>query len=200
MQSIEKALSILAGTPTSGTTFFQRAAEALAVGLGCRWAGIVRLSEDRAICETLAAIADGRPSEPLSYPLAGTPCAEIYGSADATATRCFYPSGLASRFPDDRPLANLGAESCRGEAILNAAGAVVGHVYVMDDEPLGTMPNLARSSAWLVSGSAPNTIAGKQRKPSKRVRPGSSMRPQSRALDPGPGTRSKTARSIIPKK
>ncbi len=136
MRNSEDALALLAGKGVSGVEFFEVAALALAVGIGCRWAGVVRRSDDGTDAVLMALAADQKLVDVFTYPLDGTPCYEIYRQASKTRPRCFFADNLPSRFPDDRMLDDLGASSYLGEMFFDAEGLPAGHVFVMDDEAM----------------------------------------------------------------
>ena len=70
--------------------------------------------------------AEGRPAS-RERRLAGTPCAEVV----ARAVPCVF-TDAAARFPDDRPLVAAGVRVYCGAPILDAGGAVIGIVSVVD--------------------------------------------------------------------
>src|SRR2546425_1228308 len=61
-------------------------------------------------------------------------------------TVCHYAENVRALFPHDQDLCDLGAESYVGFPILNAASQVIGHLAVLDDQP---MPEDARGMAVL---------------------------------------------------
>jgi len=136
MKVDEGALSLLAGKGVSGKDFFEVAALALATGLGCRWAAVVRRDFGGDTAELLALVADGTPVDPFDYPLRGTPCNEIYAHSDHDFPECFVPDNLIESFPEDVMLEELGACSYRGEIFFDSRGEPAGHVFIMDDKPM----------------------------------------------------------------
>jgi PAS domain S-box-containing protein len=60
----------------------------------------------------------------------------VYEGASADQPQCLVVDGIVAQFPEDPMLADLGARSYRGEVFFDAAGAAVGHVFVMDDRPM----------------------------------------------------------------
>jgi PAS domain-containing protein len=130
----------LAGKGESGLAFFETAALALSVGLGCRWAAVVRRGQDEKSVELLSLAADGELQETFSYPLPGSPCLEVYQGASAEEPQCLVVDEIVSQFPEDQMLADMGARSYRGEVFFNAQGTAIGHVFVMDDRPMADSP------------------------------------------------------------
>src|SRR5215475_12655406 len=45
---------------------------------------------------------------------------------------CHHPRGVAAKFPADRWLADIGAESYLGVPLRDAAGVILGHVALLD--------------------------------------------------------------------
>ncbi|MGQ0657535.1 MAG: sigma-54 interaction domain-containing protein [Chromatiales bacterium] len=70
-----------------------------------------------------------------SYPLHGTPCETVLGGQ----MQC-YPKNVQRGFPDDADLVKLGVESYLAIPLMTAAGTVMGHLAIMDGEPMATQP------------------------------------------------------------
>lgn len=71
--------------------------------------------------ETLAVWSNGRLLSNITYPLVGTPCETALGSES-----CLYTQDVQLRFPDDKLLGELGAESYLGRPLYAADGALIG--------------------------------------------------------------------------
>lgn len=139
MDRSEQALVLLAGRFESGQEFFRNAAQALALRTGCRWAGIGELTQDGASVELLAFWDSDRLIEPFGFPLAGSPCLEVYRSRPDDPHK-FFPREIAERFAEFPMLAEMGARSYRGELFSDSRDRPAGHVFVIsdreeDDEP-----------------------------------------------------------------
>jgi len=126
----EQALAILVEGGTGEANFLDAAVRALAFGLGYRWAGVSRFRGD-GNAKVLAMWDTGGPGELFEYTLADTPCAEIADGKDY----CFYPDRVAECFPQDTLLSEMGAASYRGQAIRDAGGRLMGHVFALNDRP-----------------------------------------------------------------
>ena len=126
----EQALALLVESDRDDRSFFDVAAEALAVGLGCRWSGIGYLDGDGRF-EALATRGPGWPEDVPSYKLDVTP------GGKAIESRCYlsFADRTAERFPEDTILAELGVVSYQGQAFLDAEGNPLGHVFAMNDRP-----------------------------------------------------------------
>src|SRR5690606_30424338 len=105
----EDALSIIVGHRSLRMCFLNAAARALAVGLGCRWAGAAELLPGGRQVRLLSYWRDGAPGELLTYDLAGTPCARLYQGQTPDQRYCVHPDGLARLFPEDEILKEMGA-------------------------------------------------------------------------------------------
>jgi len=135
MASREKALTLLAGSGASGRAFLQVAADALALGLGTRWAGFGRPSADQGRIEVLAFTDRGTPGGSFDYPLDDSPCAKVYG-AKRRARYFFCPDKVTERFSGPPLLRDIGAVSYRGEAILDDQDKPIAHVFAVNDRPV----------------------------------------------------------------
>jgi transcriptional regulator with GAF, ATPase, and Fis domain len=74
--------------------------------------------------------------ENFSYPLAGTPCANVIAGEV-----CCYPERLAALFPEDKDLATLQAESYLGVPLHDSSGKILGHLAVMGNKPMKVKPH-----------------------------------------------------------
>lgn len=123
----------------SGDECFRVMARSLAQALGVKYAIVAELLPGGEAVRSLAFWAGDRFADNVEWALAGTPCR---GVIDGRFSH--YPRGLARAFPEDRALADLGAESYLGVPLLTPAGVVLGHVFVMDTRPMPSEPrNLA---------------------------------------------------------
>jgi PAS domain S-box-containing protein len=131
----ERALGLLAERGATGSDPFLRASEALAAGLGCRWAGIARhVGNGRA--KVQAMWDDDRPAEDFEYNLAGTPCEQLASNQDF----CMYPDRVAESFPDDALLRDMGVVAYAGHIIRDVSGRVRAHVFALDTKPMPVTP------------------------------------------------------------
>ncbi|MEX2615737.1 MAG: HAMP domain-containing sensor histidine kinase [Alphaproteobacteria bacterium] len=128
------ALELLASKESTGNGFFDVAARALTIGLGCRWAGFGRLLADGHTVEVIAFWDAKGPSATFSYPVDNSPCGEIYNSTPDYPYR-LYADCLTERFSGPPLLAQIGAVSYRGEAIFDSAGRNVAHAFAIGDRP-----------------------------------------------------------------
>jgi two-component system, cell cycle sensor histidine kinase PleC len=126
----ESALRVIVGSRNDGRDFITAAAEALAIGLNYRWAGIGRLLPDGRRVQLLAMWQDGAAVHDLfAYDLADTPCAEVFG----THRYSYYADRIVELFPQDLILVDMGAVCYRGEPFLDDSGRPIGHVFGLND-------------------------------------------------------------------
>ena len=128
---------LVATAATTGQEFFQALVGQLATALGVRHALVGELVEpDYYRVRTLAVWSDGRPGEPAEFELAGTPCESVVTGSGLVA----YPDRLRERFPHDRQVARLGAESFVGIPLRDGTGRVLGCLTVMHGGPMERAP------------------------------------------------------------
>ena len=113
--------------------FHARLVRGLAEALGCHTAFVSELVEEEgpAAIRTLAVWSRGEPAEPLEYPLAGTPCEVVVRSGVLQVDR-----DVCARFPTDRFLSEIQADSYLGVVLNGSDGKPVGHLAILDDRPI----------------------------------------------------------------
>jgi PAS domain S-box-containing protein len=79
---------------------------------------------------TRAVWRDGTVVPNLTYPLAGTPCAQPFAG-----TPCYVPTGVAEQFPGDPMLAEFGISTYLGVPVFGAAGQPIGIIVVLGTRP-----------------------------------------------------------------
>ncbi len=124
---------------TAGTEFFRALARGLAETLGTRFGIVGELVDPSAgLIRTLAVWrGDGYASD-FHYPLSGTPCEKV-----KAGELCHYRSGVASLFPEDTMLAELGIQSYLGLAIVSPEGRPLGLVSALHDQETPPAADLA---------------------------------------------------------
>lgn len=80
---------------------------------------VVPDKEDRV--RTLAVFGHGATMEPFEYELHGTPCERV-----VSQNLCAFAAGVRDRFPEDRVLAQMGAEAYVGAPLLDSNGRALG--------------------------------------------------------------------------
>ncbi|HEY5894621.1 MAG TPA: sigma 54-interacting transcriptional regulator [Chthoniobacterales bacterium] len=113
-----------------GDEFFRSLARCAAQALGARYAFVAEtLSEMES--RSLAYWEGADFGEGFSYRFPGTPCQRV-----AAGYVCATASGLATKFPEDLWLQQIGAESYVGVPMKNAQGRTLGHIAVLHTEPM----------------------------------------------------------------
>lgn len=133
-RQVEALRLIVEGTAAqTGESFFRSCTQYLAQVLQVRYALIAEFSPeapDRA--KTLAFWAGEDFIENFEYQLGGTPCGKLY---EEQAFRV-YCNSVQSLFPEDVDLITLNAESYAGIPILDNSGYCLGHIAVLNTEPI----------------------------------------------------------------
>lgn len=131
---VEDALRLIAAgvSAETGEAFFQQLTLNLAKLFDAEYAFIGELEEKTvARINTLAVCAHGQTAADFSYPLAGTPCANVMGQIT-----CAYPRGVQQLFPEDQLLVEMGIEGYIGTPLFDAQGQPLGLIVVLDNKPL----------------------------------------------------------------
>ena len=126
----ERALALLLGERGSGQPLFERAARALAMGLGFRTATVARLKSPE-IAEIIAGVHNGQAAPPHRFAVRGTPCEPVYRAGYFAFTGDFL-----RRFPlidlDDY-FTEIGHGSYVGQVIYGKSGQPAGHILALDE-------------------------------------------------------------------
>jgi transcriptional regulator with GAF, ATPase, and Fis domain len=132
--------SLVEGTAAaSGNEFFHSLVQHLAGALDVRFAFVAEFADSSTKVRTLAFWSGDKPKENVEYELAGTPCEEVVRGGI-----CHHPDNVTHTFPNDTALSELNAASYLGVPLRDEDGAVLGHLAVMDDQPMPEEPrNLA---------------------------------------------------------
>ena len=133
-QQAEQALRLIVeGTAAkTGNEFFQSLVRHLAEVLQVRYAFVTQLIEpDLKRARTLAFWKGSEFGENFEYELAGTPCEHIFAGQII-----YYPEAIQAQFPAHQHLADLGAESYLGVPLNDSKGKIIGHLKVLDTQPL----------------------------------------------------------------
>ncbi|NWF70854.1 MAG: PAS domain S-box protein [Chloroflexi bacterium] len=143
-KQFEGALQILArwsDEQQQDDDFFRRMVSHITSALGVAYAFITEaLPGDRV---RMLAFWKGHDfGVPFEYELADTPCDNVIHEGRT----CYYPIGVQSIFPRDKDLVALNAQGYIGIPVFAANGKVIGHVAVLDDEPL----KLEDPKLWLL--------------------------------------------------
>lgn len=116
-----------------GAEFFPMLVRELATALGVRYALVttrVEGSEDR--MRVLGFWSGDRLERSLEYSLPGTPCEQVL----LTGETVYYPCRVAEFFPEHQLLVRLEVESYLGVPLRDGSGRCLGHLCVLDVQPL----------------------------------------------------------------
>jgi formate hydrogenlyase transcriptional activator len=115
----------------TGDQFFRSLVRHLAEALAVQYAFVSELSRDRASFRTLAVWGRGTFLDNIVIPLTGTPCEAVLNGQMS-----HHPECLQQLFPEDKGLVDWRAESYCGVPLLDPSGVVVGHLAILDDQPM----------------------------------------------------------------
>jgi GAF domain-containing protein len=165
-RALDAGRSVIAQTYAFvGDAYFQRLVPALASTLRVRYALVAECLEggtpDSLGASTVAFWTGSGFAANFHYDLAGTPCAAVLQRGEAVC----YPDHVGRLFREDRYLAELGVVSYAGAPLL-AAGEVLGHIAVMDVEPMRDPSGVAATLAVV----APRAAAEMERRRGDRER------------------------------
>ena len=131
--------AIAEGTAAAtGDEFFRLLARYAAQSIGARYAFVAQtLNENES--QSLAYWEGSDFGEGFSYRFPGTPCQRV-----AQGNVCSTQSGLWEKYPEDKWLKQIGAESYIGVPMKNAEGRTLGHIAMLHTGPLtATEENIA---------------------------------------------------------
>ncbi|MGP1373094.1 MAG: PAS domain S-box protein, partial [Almyronema sp.] len=134
----EKALQLIVeGTAAkTGDDFFQACARYLAEVLQVKHTLIAeKLTSAMEQCYILSVWNDFGFHAGEVYDLRGTPCEQVL-----QGDLCYFAEDTKGAFPADGPLQASAIESYLGIPMRGAAGQVLGHIAVMDDQPMQPNP------------------------------------------------------------
>ena len=133
--------AVLQGTASeTGERFFAVLVESLSAALKTRYAWVTEYMEPLRRLKTLAFCMDGRLQVPFEIDIDGTPCQKIIDHSQFV----HYPDNILELFPSSTKLKELGAVSYMGVPLTDLTGAVLGHLAVIDNQPMPKAPqNLA---------------------------------------------------------
>jgi PAS domain S-box-containing protein len=126
--------AIVEGTASAtGQRFFETLVRHLAEAIDVHYAFVAEFvaANARARVRTIAYWGNGQLQENVEWQLAGTPCEEVL-----SGNLCHHPHGVSAKFPEDKPLADMGIESYLGVPLPAASGEVLGHLAVFDERPM----------------------------------------------------------------
>ncbi|UBF29211.1 PAS domain S-box protein [Kovacikia minuta CCNUW1] len=134
----EEALRLIVeGTASkTGDEFFRACVRYLARVLRVRYALVSEHGEDIGdSVHTLACWSGDGFAENFTYCLQNSPCEQVF-----QGRTCYYPADLQQLFPEDALLVDMKAESYLGVPLIDSSGEILGHMAVMDNQPMESDP------------------------------------------------------------
>jgi PAS domain S-box-containing protein len=141
----QKLFQVMQGTSKDvGEDLFNSVTKTLARTLGVKYAFIGELYQkgDENWVRSISFWQENEHAAPLNYCLKGTPCEHV-----TSKSQMLVSENVAGLYPQDKGLANLGAESYYGTPIYYSDGSPMGLLVVMDTKP---MPS-STSSAYILN-------------------------------------------------
>ena len=129
-EDVQQFLATTSSAP-SDEPFFEALARFLAQTLGVFYLCIDRLDGDGLSARTLAVWCEGHFEDTVTYALKDTPCGEVVASGV-----CCIPAGVCQRYPHDRMLQALCAESYVGVTLVGYSGQTIGLIAAIGRLPL----------------------------------------------------------------
>jgi formate hydrogenlyase transcriptional activator len=133
-REVEETLrAVVEGTASmTGSDFFYSLVQHLASALRVRYAFAAECVEGTGDRVRTRAFWKGEGfGENFEYDVAGTPCMRVLEGEVG-----HYGKEVQRLFPDDRGLVELGAESYLGVPVLDPSGRLIGHLVILDDQPM----------------------------------------------------------------
>lgn len=130
---IEDALYFIAqgGWKSDGPDFLKSLVGYLGKKLEMDYVFVDELMEDKVTAKTVALYSLGEYPENISYPLSGTPCANVIGK-----NLCCYANQVQQSFPEDEMLVDMDAESYVGIPLWSSKNEPLGLIAVMARKPI----------------------------------------------------------------
>ncbi len=130
-QRRDDALALLVGSSNDTESIYRTGAQALAQGLGYRWAGVAEIVDGGKYGQILAFWDTDQFVDPFVYDISVAPCGSVASGPDY----CFFGDDVAQQFPEDRALAERGVVVYQGQSFPGSDGHTAGFVFAMNDRP-----------------------------------------------------------------
>ena len=128
---------LLTGTAAvTGQKFFTELARGLSRAVSSHMAWITEYKEGDSTLNALAIVIGDDLQTNYRYNLKGTPCEVVVGDAKTV----HHVEGVQEAYPEDSDLRSLGVQSYLGVPLLDTDGVVLGHLAVMDTDPMPEQP------------------------------------------------------------
>ena len=123
---------------TTGVDFFRALVKNLCDVLDTAGAWITELLPEERRLRSLAFWLNGEYVERYEYDIAGTPCQPVIEEY----ALAHFPEKVIELFPEDPDLPGLNAVSYMGVPLLDTDGELLGHLAVLDTQPMPAEPRL----------------------------------------------------------
>src|SRR3989475_8556045 len=120
---------------STGEGFFRSLVRNLSLAVGSAYCFVAEFAGSETRVRTLAFWGRGGFLDNIEYDLAGTPCEDVVRGG-----LCHHPHSVQQRFPEDRPLQEMGIESFLGVPLMDGSGRVLGHLAVLDTSVMSEEP------------------------------------------------------------
>src|SRR3989475_3284363 len=120
---------------STGEGFFRSLVRNLSLAVGSAYCFVAEFAGSETRVRTLAFWGRGGFLDNIEYDLAGTPCEDVVRGG-----LCHHPHSVQQRFPEDRPLQEMGIESFLGVPLMDGSGRVLGHLAVLDPSVMSEEP------------------------------------------------------------
>jgi PAS domain S-box-containing protein len=128
--------AIFEGTAhVTGPEFFRSLVRHLAAAVGTRYAFVAEFARGSWV-RTLAFWFRDQITDNIEWDVISTPCEDV-----VRGNLCHHPCGVQNRFPDDKLLVEWGIESYLGVPLKGANGDHLGHLAVLDGQPMPAEPH-----------------------------------------------------------
>jgi len=148
---------------SEGEDFFKALAKFLAIHLGMDYVCIDRLAADTLSAKTLAIFFDGQFEDNVEYTLRDTPCGDVVGQ-----NICCFPQGVRHRFPMDKVLQDMKAESYLGTTLWDSNRKPIGLIALIGRRPIQDS-HFAESTLVLIAQRAERELEGTLQNERQRV-------------------------------
>ena len=137
---VDQALRLIVeGTASeTGTGFYAALVKALAATLNTNGAWVTEYRQEASRLRALAFWLNGEWVSDYEYDLPGTPCEPVIKEAKLV----HIPDNVTQLFPNDPDLRAFGAVSYLGVPLRNEDGRILGHLAILDSNPLPADPRL----------------------------------------------------------
>jgi len=120
---------------STGEAFFQSLVRNLSLAIGTAYCFIAEFAGSATRVHTLAFWGRGQFLDNIEFDLAGTPCEDV-----VRGRLSHHPCGVQQKFPENRPLQEMGIESFLGVPLQDGGGRVLGHLAVLDTREMSEEP------------------------------------------------------------